>query len=157
MEDGTMTTKTKEAGVDRALRIHAAIRAAENTRCACGYHGSWDDDDVVHGTTGYQVPTVWAGCPNCTGSAVGVPITPDELAWYRRHADEYRHQFLAADVIDFARKNHPQPGCEFGIPQKEYGRDWWRVPLSDQYGEVAHVAVLVEDGEPVESRVVCHV
>lgn len=67
----------------RAAACRERIEAAERTRCACGSLGSWDHS--VSGTTG-GAACVWAGCPNCSGSAVGRPIRAADLSWYERHA-----------------------------------------------------------------------
>ena len=67
----------------RAAAVEERLRAAENTRCACGSYGSWDDS--ISGSSGDR-SCVWAGCPNCSGSAIGRPILTTDLAWYERYA-----------------------------------------------------------------------
>ena len=75
-----MTTKEKETANERMERISGTIVAAENTRCACGYTGDWSE--AIHGTSGpAQEPCVWAGCPNCGGSAIGVPMLLTDWRW----------------------------------------------------------------------------
>ena len=83
----------------RLARIQAVAEImvrAEKTRCACGRYGSWDDD--ISGTSGDRA-CVWAGCPNCRGTAVGVPVLAIELRYVNRFKAELaRERKIAAAV-----------------------------------------------------------
>ena len=67
----------------RMAAIRQRLAEAKSARCACGYCRSWDHS--VSGTSGVH-DVVWAGCPNCSGSAIGRPILAADLAWYERQA-----------------------------------------------------------------------
>ena len=73
-----------------------AIHAGESTRCGCGSHGSWLH--AVRGTSGpNQNKVVWCGCPNCSGTALGSPIFPAELArWEKLSLAQQREEM--ADI-----------------------------------------------------------
>jgi hypothetical protein len=155
--------------VERVLSIRATLRAAEQARCACGDSGSWEDDDVVYGTSGCaNTPVIWAGCPNCTGSAVGRPVKAADLAWYQEHASAYAAQIEMADAVAAARRLHPDER-DSGQRDLEYPADGeevysyptrggdiaYEVPLrSPTYGTVARIVVVMHDGEIKSSRVI---
>lgn len=67
----------------RAAACEVRIKDAEQAKCACGSPGSWDES--ISGSSGNQ-SCVWAGCPNCRGTAVGRPILTTDLMWYERYA-----------------------------------------------------------------------
>lgn len=74
----------KKIDYARVRATAATMAAAEHVRCACGDYGDWDHS--VSGTSGpAQKPCVWAGCPNCRGSALGVPVGADDLRYARKH------------------------------------------------------------------------
>ena len=90
-----MTTTYQE----RLARIRAVAErmvAAENTRCGCGRHGSWEH--TISGTSG-DWACVWAGCPDCRGTAVGVPVLAVHLRFVNRFKAELaRERKIAAAV-----------------------------------------------------------
>lgn len=67
----------------RAKAVEARLAAAEQARCACGDHGDWSCS--LSGTS-FDRPCAWAGCPNCSGQALGQPILMSDLRWYERYA-----------------------------------------------------------------------
>lgn len=92
-------SSTKVQQQDRAKAIAAKLKAAENVRCACGCHGSWERP--VHGASGpANAPCTWAGCsnPSHRGQALGIPIADADLAWYRSYVR--RHPDAAHTVTD---------------------------------------------------------
>ena len=100
-----MTTTRIQAVAERMVR-------AENTRCGCGRHGSWEH--TISGTSGDR-PCVWAGCPNCRGTAVGVPVLAIELRFATRHANELaRERKIAAAV--YAAEQHGAGSDSGGRP-----------------------------------------
>lgn len=84
--DAAERAGSRSKGVIAAWRQHvrmmecaASMLAATRSRCGCGNHGDWSCD--VSGTSGDR-PCVWAGCANCRGTAVGVPVSQaDRIAW----------------------------------------------------------------------------
>lgn len=75
---------TVRYAVPDAVRVRACearIKAATLVRCACGSMGVWSASVV--GTTDCGA-AVWAGCPNCSGTAIGRPIRRGDLEWYER-------------------------------------------------------------------------
>jgi hypothetical protein len=93
---------TYQERLARIKQVATTMVRAENTRCACGAHGSWDD--TVSGTSGDR-PCVWAGCPNCAGTAVGVPVLTIDLRYANRYpADLARERKIAAAV--YAAEKH---------------------------------------------------
>jgi hypothetical protein len=80
-----LTIRIKIPAHVRAEAVQERLRAAENARCACGDTGSWEH--AIYGTSGGS-DCVWAGCPNCSGQAIGRPILAADLAWYERHTKQ---------------------------------------------------------------------
>ncbi len=93
---------------ERLHRIGEMIVAAEHVACACCSTGSWTEEDRVYGTSGDR-DVVWAGCPNCRGTAIGSPISAVDLAWAERQPEalaaarrkaEIKRAILAVDIAD---------------------------------------------------------
>ncbi len=149
--------KTNER--ERVLKLRNTIRDGENAQCACGSSGSWADEDVIYGTSGLRGNVIWAGCPNCTGSAVGSPIEAAELDWYHAHAAVYATAIEAADVLAEARRQYPhERDCAGNLltwpTDVTYfnfrGAHVYRIPLSSPLAGgivVARVEATVENGE----------
>lgn len=95
--------KTKELTRDELLATAERVYDAMEARCGCGYTGSWEH--AVHGTAEDQ-PAIWAGCPNCTGSAVGRPLRPGaHRAFFRLPVSEQRR--LVAQAVAARRLGLP--------------------------------------------------
>ena len=95
-------TTTYQDRLARIQQVAATMVRAENSRCGCGRHGSWEHD--ISGTSGDR-PCVWAGCPVCRGTAVGVPVLAIELRYALRHSTVLaRERKIAAAV--YAAEQH---------------------------------------------------
>jgi hypothetical protein len=106
-------TKTNERQA-RINDVAETMVAAENVRCACGDHGSWEH--TISGTSGPgNTPCVWAGCPNCTGRAVGIPVLLSDLRYARRQPAELdaARQYAAAKL---AAERHGAGYTSLGDP-----------------------------------------
>lgn len=75
-----MTTKTTTKGRIPTFRTDAKLLTGaeaneawgnQRVRCGCGSYGTTDDS--ISGSAGDK-PAVWLGCPNCSGSALGLPL-----------------------------------------------------------------------------------
>lgn len=89
------------AAISRQTDTAGVLLAATRTRCGCGNYGDWSAS--VSGTSGLH-PCVWAGCTNCRGSAVGVPVLRADLAAFRKlPAAEQVHMIARAAVLAAGR------------------------------------------------------
>jgi hypothetical protein len=68
-----ITTNLKE--------IAATVHAANESRCACGRRASWEH--YVSGGSSRQ-SCIWAGCPKCSGAAIGTPLLRRDYAAWRK-------------------------------------------------------------------------
>jgi hypothetical protein len=71
----------------RKNAIDGVLNLARRKTCGCGSHGSWSPSDRVAGTS-ENVSVTWAGCDNCSSSAIGYPIRTNDLGWYERKYGE---------------------------------------------------------------------
>jgi len=141
------TKKIKMTGV-QVQELAETMHRATLVRCGCGSYGSWDH--AIRGTSGGD-PCVWAGCPNCSGTALGCPVTADEFAYARSHASEMESRRREAVAIVEVGRRLPSR-LVAGSASAGY-REEFTVSITDNHGRDVGSAMVMFDSADVGADV----